>query len=178
MRRVRLSTLGDRLEKITAVVDFESFRVLLDRLLARPVQQGQGGCLSYDPVVMVKIVVIQQWWTIADDHTDYQVNDRVSFHRFLGLTVADKVPDATMIWGFRDQVGVQGGTTHRVRAGVGRGGARHVCGFDRGRDVRGCATTVEHSGGECGHHSRVGPPQGGTGRMGHHGTGVVRKTSK
>ena len=55
-RRARLSKLGDPLERVLVTVDVESFRLVLARLLDRPVQ---GGCPAWDSVVVVKIVVIQ-----------------------------------------------------------------------------------------------------------------------
>ena len=39
---------------------------------------------------------------MSDDKTEYQINDRLSFQRFLGLSLGDKVPDAKTIWLFKE----------------------------------------------------------------------------
>jgi len=39
---------------------------------------------------------------IADGHTEFLINDRLSFQRFLGLTLSSKVPDAKTIWLYKD----------------------------------------------------------------------------
>jgi IS5 family transposase len=43
-------------------------------------------------------------YNISDDELEYQVNDRLSFMRFLGLGIGDIVPDATSVWLFRKQL--------------------------------------------------------------------------
>ena len=57
---------------------------------------------------MFKMLVLQQLYNISDEDLEYQVNDRLSFMRFLGLTLADAVPDATTVWLFRHQLKQQG----------------------------------------------------------------------
>jgi IS5 family transposase len=52
--------------------------------------------------MMWKLLILQRIYNVSDDQTEYQINDRLSFQRFLGLTTSDKVPDAKTIWGFRD----------------------------------------------------------------------------
>jgi transposase, IS5 family len=41
---------------------------------------------------------------ISDEELKYQVNDRLSFMQFLGLSLEDPVPDATTLWLFRQQL--------------------------------------------------------------------------
>jgi IS5 family transposase len=48
--------------------------------------------------------MLQQWYHIADDKAEYMINDRLSFQRFLGLTLNDKVPDAKTLWAFKEQL--------------------------------------------------------------------------
>lgn len=52
--------------------------------------------------MMFKILILQRFYNISDDQTEYMINDRMSFQRFIGLTLADKVPDAKTIWAFRE----------------------------------------------------------------------------
>ena len=103
----RLSDMGDPLVKLSQVVDFESFRPVLDQALRKD-DHGQGGRPAFDRVMLFKILLLQQMYGIADDKTEYLINDRLSFQRFLGLTLGAKVPDAKTIWLFREKL-VQGG---------------------------------------------------------------------
>ena len=60
-----------------------------------------GGRPPYDIILMFKILVLQRFYNLSDDQTEYQINDRMSFGRFLGLSLGDTVPDAKTIWHFR-----------------------------------------------------------------------------
>ena len=92
----RLSDLGDQLEAYAAAVDFEIFRADLDNALAYS-DGAKGGRPAYDAVLMFKILIIQAQNNLSDDRTEFLINDRLSFMRFLGLGLQDKVPDAKTI---------------------------------------------------------------------------------
>ena len=66
--------------------------------------RGRGGRPPYDPVLMFKILVLQTLYTLSDDAAEFQIKDRLSFMRFLGLGLHDRVPDAKTIWLFREQL--------------------------------------------------------------------------
>ena len=100
-RLKRLSEMGDPLEKVSGAVDWEIFRPILNRVFHKEVR-GAGGRTPWDYILMFKILLLQGWYNIADDKTEYMINGRLSFQRFLGLTLGDKVPDAKTIWLFRD----------------------------------------------------------------------------
>ena len=55
-------------------------------------------------IVMFKMLILQQLYNISDEDLEYQVNDRLSFMRFLGLTLVESVPDACTVWLFRHQL--------------------------------------------------------------------------
>ena len=97
----RLSKIGDPLEKVMDTVDFEIFRPILDRAIPRK-KNSKGGRPPKDNLLMFKILLLQEWYHIADDITEYLINDRLSFQRFLGLSLNDKVPDAKTIWLYRE----------------------------------------------------------------------------
>jgi IS5 family transposase len=59
-------------------------------------------------VLMFKILLLQAWYNIADDKTEYMINDRLSFQRFLGLSLGDRVPDAKTIWLYKDKLSKAG----------------------------------------------------------------------
>jgi IS5 family transposase len=102
-RLTRLSELGDPLEKVSIPVDWEIFRPILNAVFHKE-GRGVGGRSPWDYLLMFKILLLQSWYQIADDRTEYMINDRLSFQRFLGLSLGDKVPDAKTIWLFRDNL--------------------------------------------------------------------------
>ena len=98
-----LSAAGDPLERLAAVVDFEVFRGPLVVALRRSVR-GKGGRPPFDPVLMFKILVLQALYCLSDEATEFQIKDRLSFQRFLGLGLDGTVPDATTVWLFRERL--------------------------------------------------------------------------
>ena len=96
-----LSAKGDDLERIDALVDFEGFRAELERAVPRS-DRARGGRPPYDHVLMFRMLILQASHSLSDERTEYLVKDRLSFMRFLGLTLADRVPDANSIWNFRE----------------------------------------------------------------------------
>ena len=93
-RHEKLSKIGNPLEKLSKVVDFEMFRSDLEEAVLNKDKKSKVGAKPYDVVMMFKIMVIQRYYNLSDDQTEYQIEDRVSFRRFLGLSSGDKVPDA------------------------------------------------------------------------------------
>jgi transposase len=102
-RLKRLSDLGDRLEAFRATVDFELFRAELNLALSYS-DGSEGGRPPFDPVMMFKILVIQATNNLSDERAEFLINDRLSFMRFLGLGLAERVPDARTIWLFREKL--------------------------------------------------------------------------
>jgi transposase, IS5 family len=99
----RLSELGDQLEKFQSAIDFEIFRADLNSALSYS-DGAQGGRPPFDPVMMFKILVIQAIDNLSDERAEFLINDRMSFMRFLGLGLSDRVPDARTIWLFREKL--------------------------------------------------------------------------
>jgi len=102
-RYAALSAAGDPLERLSAVVDFELFRGALVVALRRSAR-GKGGRPPFDPVLMFKILVLQALWSLSDEAVEFQIKDRLSFQRFLDLGLDGRVPDATTVWLFREQL--------------------------------------------------------------------------
>jgi len=100
----KLSGLGNPLEQLGRVVDFEMFRPLLEEKLLNRDKKSNAGCKPYDVVLMFKILLLKRFYHLGDDQAEYQINDRVSFKEFLGLSSGDRVPDARTIWLFQENV--------------------------------------------------------------------------
>lgn len=103
IRLSKLSKLGDPLEKLNQGIDFEIFRVSLESGFEK-VAKGKGGRRPFDYVMMFKILILQRYYNLSDDQIEYQINDRMSFMRFLNLTISDDIPDSKTVWNFREQM--------------------------------------------------------------------------
>ena len=58
----------------------------------------RAGRKPMDAVVMFKTLVLGALYNLSDDQIGYQVRDRLSFMRFPGLGLEDRVPDAKTVW--------------------------------------------------------------------------------
>jgi IS5 family transposase len=103
IRLTKLSQLGDPLEKLNEGVDFEMFRIILETGFEK-IAKGKGGRRPFDYVMMFKILILQRYYNLSDDQVEYQINDRMSFMRFLNLSIADVIPDSKTVWNFRQQI--------------------------------------------------------------------------
>lgn len=103
IRLSKLSALGDPMERLAQGVDFELFRAMLVEGLHKEAA-GQGGRPPYDYVLMLKVLILQRYYNLSDDQVEYQINDRMSFMRFLGLTICDDVPDSRTVRHFRERL--------------------------------------------------------------------------
>jgi IS5 family transposase len=66
--------------------------------------KNKGGRRPFDYVLMFKILILQRYYNLSDVQTEFQICDRLSFMRFLGLTIADDVPDSNTVWNFRERL--------------------------------------------------------------------------
>lgn len=99
----RVSDLGDPLEVMARIIDFEGFRPVLDQALARS-DRSSGGRPPFDPVLMFKILILQALNDLSDERAEFLITDRLSYMRFLGLGLGDKAPDRNTIWTFREKL--------------------------------------------------------------------------
>lgn len=89
------------LARLNARINGTIFRQDLERALEKAAW-GPGGRPRHDVVMMFKVLGLQRDYNLSDEQTEYQINDRLSFQNFLGLTLSDSVPDQKTIWLFRD----------------------------------------------------------------------------
>jgi transposase, IS5 family len=98
-RSAKLTEMGDPLVGLNEQIDWEAFRASLNRVYER-VRKSRAGAKPIDVVLMFKILVLQQLHNLSDERIEYQIRDRLSFMRFLGLQLESRVPDAKTVWLF------------------------------------------------------------------------------
>ena len=93
-RYASLDAKKDPLLEINAVVPWDEFRPMLERVWRKPDAERRSRAVRkpMDAVVMFKTLVLSALYNLSDDQIEYQVRDRLSFMRFLGLGLADRVP--------------------------------------------------------------------------------------
>jgi IS5 family transposase len=99
----KITKLGDTLEQLNSIVNWLIFLPVLNAAIPR-VKSAKGGRPPMDNLLMFKILVIKRLYNLSHDQTEYQINDRISFRRFLGLDFGDTVPDAKTIWLYEDML--------------------------------------------------------------------------
>jgi len=110
-RLTKLSLLGDPLVELNKMIDWEAFRGDIEKAREKArehARKSAAGAKPIDAVQMFKIMVLQQLNNLSDDRIEYQIRDRLSFMRFLGLNLEDRVPDAKTVWLFRETLKQQG----------------------------------------------------------------------
>ena len=98
-----LNQKHDFLNRLNETIPWQEFRPILEQIRHKP-RKSNAGRKPLDVVLMFKMLLLQKLYNISDDQLEYQVNDRLSFMQFLGLSLADDVPDVTTVWLFRQQL--------------------------------------------------------------------------
>lgn len=109
-RYASLDAKKDPLSAIEAVVPWEEFRPVLEGVWRKPAAQrkSRAGRKPMDAVLMFKTLVLGALYNLSDDQIEYQIRDRLSFMRFLGLGLGDRVPDAKTVWLYREALAKAG----------------------------------------------------------------------
>lgn len=108
----KLESLGDPLVMLNEIVPWSIFREPLEAARGKPGDPRKGGRPPYDAVLMFKILVLREWYALSDEQVEYQIADRLSFQRFLGIGIEHPVPDYTAVWRFREKL--QGGVIEEL----------------------------------------------------------------
>ena len=103
-----LSSQGNPLEKLEQVVDFEMFRPLLEEALKNTHRKNNAGRKPLDPIFVCKALFLQRFYGLSDEQLEYQIADRMSFRKFLGIQSVYDVIDARTLWKYRDEMTKKG----------------------------------------------------------------------
>lgn len=102
-RQAELEGRANPLFKLDKVMEWEIFRPQIEEAF-RKEAKGPGGSPPYDRLMMFKILVLQRYYNLSDEQTEFQIKDRISFQMFLGISLSDNVPDQNTIWEFRERL--------------------------------------------------------------------------
>lgn len=97
-----LSGKRDPLAGLDAVVDWNLFLPIVESVRAGAEPKGPGGRPAWPAMVLFKFLLIQRFYNLSDEDAEFQLLDRLSFQRFVGLTLADKAPDQNTLRLFRE----------------------------------------------------------------------------
>jgi len=95
------------LQKLSSVIDWEMFRSPIEEAFATS-PKAPGGRPPFDRLMMFKILILQRYYNLSDEQTEFQIKDRLSFMQFLGLQIGDNIPDEKTVWLFRENLKEKG----------------------------------------------------------------------
>ncbi len=92
-----------RMEKINTIINWSSIEKLLLKYYA--IGKKSEGADAYPPLLLLKCLLIQKWFHIeSDPELETQINDRISFKKFLGLSFDQPSPDHSTFSRFRSRL--------------------------------------------------------------------------
>lgn len=100
----RTAALLDRLDKAVA------WDTLVKPVAALPEYRGgeKGGRPAWPALTMLKCVLLAKWFGLSDPQLEECLQDRLSFRRFVGLSLNDSTPDETTFVRFRARLRERG----------------------------------------------------------------------
>lgn len=106
VQQERIRELGNKLEKLNKLIDWEMFRSIIEKKLNRNKDARKGGRPPMDAILMFKIIILQALnGDLSDESMEYMITVRLDWLEFLGLVLGEKVPDKNTIWTFKENLG-------------------------------------------------------------------------
>lgn len=93
----------DHLGEIDGLVDWSGVEGLL-----RPLRASRMGRPAYPVLALFKALLLQRWHDLSDEALEDALADRLSFRRFVGLSLEEAVPDASTLCRFRVDIAAAG----------------------------------------------------------------------
>jgi IS5 family transposase len=106
--------LNQRLDKIDKLVDWRPFEELMGKIYA-----SSSGRPSHPVLLLFKALLLQTWHDLSDYALEEALDDRLSFRRFVSLSVSEKAPDHSVFSRFRDEL-IKHGVHDRLFAELNR----------------------------------------------------------
>ena len=103
-----LSQMGNPLDRLAALVDFEMFRPALEEMLVKKDCKTPAGRPQIDVVLMFKVIFLQRYYGLGNHQIQYQIIDRTSSRQFLGIHTVAEVPDEKTVWACKNRLAEDG----------------------------------------------------------------------
>jgi len=100
----KAARLGDRLAQAEKQINWEQFRPIIKPMYTN--DTAKGGRPNTDEVLMVKLLVLQQWYGLSDPELERQASMRIDFQNFLGFP--EQPPDYSTVWQTRERLAKTG----------------------------------------------------------------------
>jgi IS5 family transposase len=100
----RLSKLGDPLEQLDKIMDWSIFLPIMDEIRPDKTQEGVGGRPPYTNLFVFKSMILKSLNGISYGQMEFYVNDRLTWKRFLGLSLEEKSPDENAFWTWEELI--------------------------------------------------------------------------
>ena len=92
-----LNQAGDPLVTLDQQIDLAPLVAVADRVWRNPQKAGTGRP-PWPSAIMFRALLLKRLYNISDDQLEYQLRDRLSFMRFVGLEFGGAVPDSRTLW--------------------------------------------------------------------------------
>ena len=106
-RLERLDKLNDPLKILLSLINFEIFRREIEKGLEKE-RKDNSGRKAFDKIMLFKGLIIKRLYNLSYDDLEFQITDRTSFRRFLGINENAMSPDANTFWLFNDELSKNG----------------------------------------------------------------------
>ena len=73
----------DRLSEAASLIDWEAFRPIIASSYQNLTERG--GRPNIDPIVMLKLLVLQHWYGLSDPELERQAAKNIVFQHFIGF---------------------------------------------------------------------------------------------
>lgn len=103
VRCAALNAADHPLERYAALLNFKVLRGPLGAALRRSAR-GNGGQPTFDPVLMLKILVLQAPYSLSDEAIEVQIKNCLSFNRFFGLGPSRRAAEDITALLFRERL--------------------------------------------------------------------------
>jgi IS5 family transposase len=97
----RTTAFFDQCEK---AIPWQTLADSIADLFPKDEDASRGGRPHWPLVTMVKCVMLQKWFGLSDPQLEETLRDRLSFRRFVGLSLGDATPDETTFVIFRKRL--------------------------------------------------------------------------
>ena len=96
-RHQQLNKLKDPLLVLSSLIDFEMFRAEIEKYFKKE-HKDNSGRKPFDKVMLFKGLILKRLYALSFEELEFQITDRSSFRRFLGLNENGLSPDEKTFW--------------------------------------------------------------------------------